>query len=263
MGMINKNRFDQLSPFRFIAVIILAVILSAIFAPHQWDAFLTTGIILSIVGNLVVYNKGLWLVFFILSLVPTFTTLLLSKNQTFTTIDTLIFFALFLLALLAAYFLARKIKIIPKINWKSFSFPKILLGFFLLFFTSIATGIFAQIFHQSPNTANQDALNQLQKAIPLVVFGVQTVAAGFFEELTYRVAIFELVFKKHPNFAFLTAFLLFAYMHGPTDLYSWLTYGLMSLVLTSFYAKYRNFYLNMSIHMAWNLFGILVALLVK
>lgn len=263
MCMINKDRFGQLTPFRFIAVILLAIILSAIFAPHQWEAFLTTLVILSAVGNLVVYNKGLWLIFFVLSLIPTFTTLILSKNSSFTTTDTLIFFVLFLLALFAAYLLARKIKIIPQINWKYFSLPKILLGFVLLFLTSIATGIFAQIFHQSPNTANQDALDQLQKAIPLVVFGVQTVAAGFFEELTYRVAIFELVFKKHPYFAFLTAFLLFAYMHGPTDLYSWLTYGLMSLVLTSFYAKYRNFYLNMSIHMAWNLFGILVAFLVK
>ncbi|MFQ9539678.1 MAG: CPBP family intramembrane glutamic endopeptidase, partial [Lactococcus lactis] len=52
-------------------------------------------------------------------------------------------------------------------------------------------------------------------------------------------------------------------MHGPTDLYSWLTYGLMSLVLTSLYAKYRNFYLNMSVHLLWNLFGLVIALVLK
>ena len=50
---------------------------------------------------------------------------------------------------------------------------------------------------------------------------------------------------------------------GPTDLYSWLTYGLMSLVLTSLYAKYRNFYLNMSVHLLWNLFGLVIALMIK
>ena len=140
---------------------------------------------------------------------------------------------------------------------------KIIIGFALLFLVSILTGIFAQIINQSPTTSNQDSLNELQKVIPIAVFATQTLAAGFLEELVYRVGIFEVIFKNQKYFAFLTALLLFAYMHGPTDLYSWLTYGLMSLVLTSLYAKYRNFYLNMSVHLLWNLFGLVIALVLK
>ena len=143
----------------------------------------------------------------------------------------------------------------PKISWKYFAPLKIIIGFALLFLVSILTGIFAQIINQSPTTSNQDSLNELQKVIPIAVFATQTLAAGFLEELVYRVGIFEVIFKNQKYFAFLTALLLFAYMHGPTDLYSWLTYGLMSLVLTSLYAIYRNFYLNMSVHLLWILLG--------
>lgn len=263
MCMISKDKLQQFSKFRALLVVLLAVIFSLLFAPHHLTSFITTAVVLSIVGNLLAYNKWQWLILFILSLTPTFTSTFFSIHPPFSVLDNIIFYLIFLLSLGFSYFIARKTNIIPKFNWKYFSITKLLAGFALLFLASILTGIIAQLIRQSPDTANQEALNQLQKLIPMAIFVIQTVAAGFFEELTYRVGIFEIVFKKHRNIAFLVAMLLFAYMHGPTDLYSWLTYGLMSLILTSFYAKYRNFYLNMSIHMLWNLFGILVAFLVK
>ncbi|HBC90147.1 MAG TPA: CPBP family intramembrane metalloprotease, partial [Lactococcus sp.] len=95
------------------------------------------------------------------------------------------------------------------------------------------------------------------------IFATQTIFAGFFEELTYRVGPFEILFEKNKILAFLTASLLFAAVHSPTDLYSWLLYGSMSLVLTSFYFKYRNFYLNMTIHMLWNFLGISATFLIN
>jgi membrane protease YdiL (CAAX protease family) len=188
---------------------------------------------------------------------------LLSQDKHFTALDTLIFFLFFLLALFSSYLIARRKEIIPKIHWKEFPSLKILIGFALIFLTSIVVNLIAQTLHLSQTTDNQEALNQLEKVIPITVFTTQTLAAAFFEELTYRVGIFEILFKKYKIIAFLVATLLFAFMHGPTDLYSWLLYGLMSLILTSFYAKYRNFYLNMSIHFLWNALGLLMMFLVK
>ncbi|CDG05457.1 CPBP family intramembrane glutamic endopeptidase [Lactococcus lactis] len=261
--MFNIEKLQSLAKYRWAIVIILALLFSALSVSIFHLPFLMTALVLSIVGLIFAYHKSVWLVLFILSNLPMLATTLFAYQRHFTTLDTVIFFIIFLLTISSSYLIARKAELIPKISWKYFPPLKIIIGFALLFLVSLLTGIFAQIINQSPTTSNQDSLNELQKVIPIAVFATQTLAAGFLEELVYRVGIFEVIFKNQKYFAFLTALLLFAYMHGPTDLYSWLTYGLMSLVLTSLYAKYRNFYLNMSIHLLWNLFGLVIALMIK
>lgn len=79
--------------------------------------------------------------------------------------------------------IARKAELIPKLSWKYFPPVRIILGFVLLFLVSILTGIFAQIFNQSPTTTNQESLNELQKVIPIAVFATQTLAASFWKNL--------------------------------------------------------------------------------
>ncbi|MFC4651808.1 CPBP family intramembrane glutamic endopeptidase [Lactococcus nasutitermitis] len=225
--------------------------------------FATTALIIYLLGLLFVYNKGRWIALFVLSLLPTITSSFLAEaHHPNATQSISIFFLIFFVALFISYFIARKPEIIPKISFKQFPIVKIIIGFFCILILSYLTGIVGQVTH-SATTENQAALNQLETSIPFVIFAFQVIFAGFFEELTYRVGIFEIVFAKHPKLAFITATVLFAFMHGPTDLYSWLTYGLMSLTLTIFYAKYRNFYLNMSIHILWNMFGLFLPLLLK
>ena len=263
MSMISKDNFERLSKFRWLIVTLLALLVASLFSLLSSLPFLIMALSLTVIGLIFAYRKGSWLILFILSNLPVLTTTLLSRERALTTTDSAVFFVIFLFSLSFSYYLARKIQIIPKVEWKYFSVPKTLTGFALIFFVSIATGLLAQVLHQTTSTANQEALNKLQTMIPVAVFATQSLAAGFFEELVYRVGIFEIIFKKHQKFAFVAAVLIFALMHSPTNLYSWLTYGLMSLVLTGIYAKYRNFYLNMSTHLLWNLFGLLITLLIK
>lgn len=259
----KKEKIQQWFNYRWLAILLLATLCAALASVSLKLPFLLLAVILSFVGLLFAYHKWIWLVLFILSNIPTLTSTVLARSQPFSTGKTVLFFILFLLTLGSSYYIARKNEIIPSVSWKYFSLPKTLAGFGFIFLVSILTGIFAQVTKQAPTTNNQEALNQLQTMIPIAVFAAQTLGAAFLEELVYRVGFFEIIFKNQKYLAFIGALLLFAYMHSPSDLYSWLTYGLMSLVLTSFYAKYRNFYLNMSIHLSWNLFGLLLALLIK
>jgi membrane protease YdiL (CAAX protease family) len=112
-------------------------------------------------------------------------------------------------------------------------------------------------------TENQELLNNIGKVLPPLVFVIMATSAGFFEELIFRVSLFELVFNKWPKVAAVFAWALFTAAHSPTDFASFMTYGLMSLVLTGLYVKYRNFYLNLSVHFLWNAFGMVSYFLIK
>ena len=231
-----------------------------------WGQWLGLSLLLYLISLIFTYKKSIWLAFFVLSLLPSFATSLMSQlhsGRAFSSLDQVIFFMIFFIALGLSYFLARRRNIIPPIAIKEFPLGKIALGFGALFLVSLCVNILAQALGLQASTENQEALNSLAQVIPLGIFAVQTIFAGFFEELTYRVGPFEVLFTKNKFLAFVTAALLFAGMHSPTDLYSWLVYGSMSLVLTTFYFKYRNFYLNMAIHMAWNFLGISMTILLK
>lgn len=257
----NKDKLTFFLKYRWLWVLLLAVLFATIFSNHNLQNFVSTALILYPIGLLFAYDKVRWLALFLLSLLPSFTTsFLLQEHASFSVVSQIVFWFSLIFAFICSYWIARKAEIIPKISLRNFPVLKILLGFLLLFTVSILAGMIGQL-TKTTTTQNQTALNQLQTQIPFAIFAAQTILAGFFEELTYRVGVFEIVLKKYPKLAFIAATLLFAFMHGPTDLYSWVLYGCMSLVLTSFYFKYRNFYLNMSIHMLWNLFSIIVTFL--
>jgi membrane protease YdiL (CAAX protease family) len=250
--------------YRWLISLIIALIVSSLFSlGKSFQTFGLLTLLFFIFALLFFYQKSRWLAFFALSLLPTFTVQLIAQlnhQKTFDLTATLTFFIIFVVALITSYFLARRYEMIPPFSLKSFPWGKIVIGWLILMAVSMAVNL---IFQPNVTTENQSAIDSLQKIIPVSVFAFMTIFAGFFEELTYRVGAFEIIFKEHPRLAYILAVFLFAFMHDPTDLYSWILYGAMSLVLTTFYWKYRNFYLNMSIHMAWNGFAVLAALFIK
>lgn len=163
-----------------------------------------------------------------------------------------------------AYRAARKYNVIPPFSWKYFRWGRMLIGGVLLIGSQyLLAALFSVIFGPSGNqtTSNQASLNSLAVQVPFLLFFLATVLAGFFEELLFRVGSFEILLPKHKNWAFLVSAFTFALAHisaGPLwgtneALQSWIIYGTMALILTGFYYKYRNFYLNMSIHMTLNI----------
>lgn len=223
-----------------------------------------------LINWLIKYKHVKWLALFAIANVPMATMSILIKvvgNQPFNAIHYAIFFSLLLGAVLLALWIALHYQLIEKPSRSSFTAKKlvfnlvrVLAGVVLLLIGTIVAGMVKNA-TDAHIAENQASLNNMATQIPMLIFALTTVSAGFFEELTYRVAIFEEIFKgKMIYLAFIVSALIFALMHGPTDIYSWVSYGLMSLILTGFYAKYRNFYLNMCIHGAWNLLVVLIML---
>ncbi len=167
-----------------------------------------------------------------------------------------LFLLIFIACVWLAYGWARKYQLIPAINWRYFQLGKIAAGFGMMFATAVISSI-VMYFSGTNSTENQELLKVIGKNLPPLVFFIMTTSAGFFEELIFRVGPFELLFNKWPKIAAIVAWGLFTAVHVPTDIPSFITYGLMSLVLTGLYAKYRNFYLNMSVHFLWNTFGVI------
>ncbi|WP_172356289.1 CPBP family intramembrane glutamic endopeptidase [Lactococcus insecticola] len=186
----------------------------------------------------------------------------MDRHQHFHLWKILAFLLIFIVCVALSYDWARKHELIPKISLRQFPLGKIATGFVLMLVTSMISGVIMSL-TKTDTTENQAAVDAIGKALPPLVFFIMTVSAGFFEELVFRVSMFELLFNKWPKVAMFFAWGLFTAAHMPTDIPSFLTYGLMSLVLTSLYTKYRNFYLNMSVHFLWNAVITLVLLLGK
>ena len=173
-----------------------------------------------------------------------------------------LFLIIFIICVILSYQWARKYHLIPAINWRYFQLDKIAVGFGLMFAVGLISSLIMQL-TGTKSTANQTVVDAIGKMLPPVVFFIMTTSAGFFEELIFRVSSFELIFNKWPKVAAIFAWGLFTLAHNPTNLASFLTYGLMSLVLTGLYSKYRNFYLNMSVHFLWNAIVIIIFLMNK
>jgi membrane protease YdiL (CAAX protease family) len=155
-----------------------------------------------------------------------------------------------------AYRAARKYDVIPPFSWKFFRWGRMVIGWLMLIASSYVVNIINFIVtNSSVSTQNQESLNSLAVQIPFLIYFLTIVLAGFFEELVFRVGIFEILLPKHKNWAFLVSVVLFTAAHGPTDWPSLFIYGCYAIILGAFYYKYRNYYLNMSIHMLLNAFG--------
>ena len=124
--MFNIEKLQSLAKYRWVIVIILALLFSALSVSIFHLPFLMTALVLSIVGLIFAYHKSVWLVLFILSNLPMLATTIFAYQHHFTTLDTVIFFIIFLLTIISSYLIARKADIIPKISWKYFPPLKII-----------------------------------------------------------------------------------------------------------------------------------------
>ncbi|MDR2977054.1 MAG: CPBP family intramembrane metalloprotease [Streptococcaceae bacterium] len=156
-----------------------------------------------------------------------------------------------------AYRAARKYNVIPPFNMKFFRWGRMFIGLLMLYFSSLLVNIVTvMLTNSAASTQNQASLDTLALQIPFIIYFLSVILAGFFEELVFRVGIFEILLPKHQNWAFIVSVILFTAAHGPTDWPSLFIYGFYAIILGAFYYKYRNYYLNMSIHMLLNLVGV-------
>lgn len=83
------------------------------------------------------------------------------------------------------------------------------------------------------NTANQALLEEIMAQLPtLLMFISVVITAPLAEELACRSLIPDIFSGRLVWLGYLIGTLVFAYLHGPTDLGSWVIYGGMGLVLS-------------------------------
>ena len=96
------------------------------------------------------------------------------------------------------------------------------------------------------NTVNQEIINDSLAHRPASLMFLTIVClAPLAEEIICRGLIPRLVFKGYERWGYLLGGLLFAVLHGPTNLGSWVIYGGMSAIVT--YLAYRSKSLEVSI----------------
>ncbi|MDR0299406.1 MAG: CPBP family intramembrane metalloprotease [Streptococcaceae bacterium] len=163
----------------------------------------------------------------------------------------------------------QKHKLINLTSVKTFSgklIGLVLLGLMLFLISSLVSEIISSIIMgRTIQTANESYNSMIFKTVPLFLRFIIPISAGFFEELVFRVGLFEILFPKNKKIAFCFSAFIFTFIHvsvgSLTDMNAWLSYGLASLILTAFYYRWRSFYLNMSVHMGWNLVVTLINIL--
>ncbi len=122
------------------------------------------------------------------------------------------------------------------------------------------------------NTAipqNQSNINAYFIYYPVLAVIMSVIMAPFTEEIIYRYILLEF-FRKYGNLcAVLVTGFLFGTMHmlssfGNTNiwlfLFQWLKYCIPGIILGFIYTKYKNIWINVSIHGTWNLIGAVMIL---
>lgn len=99
---------------------------------------------------------------------------------------------------------------------------------------------------QAGQTANDAGIEDIAQSSSVFLLAIAVIfVAPVVEEVIFRGMIFRFFFRDKPIFAMLISALLFALVHGPTDLASFLMYG--GLGLTFSFTYYTTQRLEMSI----------------
>ena len=103
-------------------------------------------------------------------------------------------------------------------------------------------------------TSNQQSVEEIVKGLILIFAGV---IGPIFEEGIFRVGI-QAFFKPASKIGILVSSILFALVHTPTDIGSFIIYWGMGLALSWVYLRTGRFEAAVLTHFIWNVLGILM-----
>ena len=108
-------------------------------------------------------------------------------------------------------------------------------------------------------TANDEAIGQLFTGEnPLLIILLIGIAAPIMEEIVFRGGIAGYLFKDLPVVGIIVSSVLFGLMHSPTNIISFLIYGLIGLTCAIAYFKTRRLEVSIAIHFLNNILPALV-----
>ncbi|MFH0372786.1 CPBP family intramembrane glutamic endopeptidase [Streptococcus sp. A22] len=105
-------------------------------------------------------------------------------------------------------------------------------------------------------TSNELELTKLLENIPFWLAFVRIACqAAITEEIIVRGYLFKKLFEKHKILGFVVSGLIFAFLHGPTDLGSWIIYASPGFLMAYLYYKTDYLIYPMAVHFinnAWS-----------
>ncbi|MFD1900497.1 CPBP family intramembrane glutamic endopeptidase [Enterococcus termitis] len=106
----------------------------------------------------------------------------------------------------------------------------------------------------SASTANDAAIQLMFKGEnPLLILLLIGFSAPIMEEIVFRGGIIGFWLEQFPIVGIIVSSVVFGLIHGPTNVISFLIYGLMGLILSVVYYKTKRLELSISIHFLNNI----------
>ncbi|HEL2004847.1 TPA: CPBP family intramembrane metalloprotease [Streptococcus suis] len=108
------------------------------------------------------------------------------------------------------------------------------------------------------DTANQIGIDKLLRTIPFGLAFVRIACqAAISEEIIVRGYLFKKLFEKHKILGIVVSGLIFAFLHGPTDLGSWIIYASPGFILAYLYYKTDYLIYPIAVHFINNAWSVL------
>lgn len=106
-------------------------------------------------------------------------------------------------------------------------------------------------------TANQIGIEKLLQTIPFWLAFVRIACqAAISEEIMFRGYLFKKLFEKHKILGIVVSGLIFAFLHGSTDLGSWIIYASPAFLLAYLYYKTDYLIYPMAVHFINNTWAV-------
>lgn len=108
------------------------------------------------------------------------------------------------------------------------------------------------------DTANQIGIDKLLRTIPFGLAFVRIACqAAISEEIIVRGYLFKKLFEKYKILGIVVSGLIFAFLHGPTDLDSWIIYASPGFILAYLYYKTDYLIYPIAVHFINNAWSVL------
>lgn len=142
------------------------------------------------------------------------------------------------------------------LTWKGLA---IVVGSYLVCYLGGVLGHYVMELQGHTMTANEAGLEEFYKGLPawFILFN-GAVLPAVVEEVLIRGYLFKLLFGRQQLVGLILTSLLFGFLHGPTDLGSWIIYTVPGFVLGYVYVKTDYLIYPIAIHFLNNVIAILL-----
>lgn len=186
---------------------------------------------------------------------------IVSINQqldiTFSNWESWLLIALNSAILFLAYHWGSQTKMLPSFNLAKKDFKAIIWGFLIIFLI----GFIGSNLMLITNSVYHTSLQKTLTAVPILPQAATMLTASVLEEVFFRRWLFSW-FKEASSYVVLVSTVLFCFYQLPSNIGHLFLYLGMGFALSKVYQKTQNSYANISLHILWNTYTLMMTILI-